>query len=160
MSSKKSFGSTPWGLIFFTVVCFGGMTQGSVALAGGLLELRGAGATFPAPLYQRWINTFAVHHPNFPISYAAVGSGEGVRRFLAEELDFAGSDAALSDEEMAQVKRGAQLVPATAGIIVHRLSCQWSERAVETAKGCIYGYIPREKSPDGTIAGSRRPIPI
>ena len=118
MSSKKSFVSIPWGLIFFTVACFGGMTQGSVALAGGLLELRGAGATFPAPLYQRWINTFAEHHPNFPISYAALGSGEGIRGFLAEELDFAGSDAALSDEQIAQVKRGAQLVPATAGVIV------------------------------------------
>jgi phosphate transport system substrate-binding protein len=47
-----------------------------------------------------------------------VGSGEGIRGFLAEELDFAGSDAALSDEQMTQVKRGAQLVPATAGIIV------------------------------------------
>jgi len=118
MKSKKSFVSTPWGLIFFTVACFGGMTQGRIALAGGLLELRGGGATFPAPLYQRWINAFTVHHPNFPISYAAVGSGEGIRGFLAEELDFAGSDAALSDEQMAQVKRGAQLVPATAGVIV------------------------------------------
>jgi phosphate transport system substrate-binding protein len=47
-----------------------------------------------------------------------VGSGEGIRGFLAEELDFAGSDAALSDEQMTQVKRGAQLIPATAGIIV------------------------------------------
>jgi len=100
------------------VLCFAGITQGKVALAGGLLELRGGGATFPAPLYQRWISAFAVHHPNFPISYAVVGSGEGIRGFLAEELDFAGSDAALSDEQMVQVKRGAQLVPATAGIIV------------------------------------------
>ncbi len=118
MNSKISFGRAPWSFVFFTVVCFAVMTHGSVALAGGLLELRGAGATFPAPLYQRWINAFAEHHPNFPISYEAVGSGEGVRRFLAEELDFGGSDAALSDEQMAQVKRGAQLVPATAGVIV------------------------------------------
>jgi phosphate transport system substrate-binding protein len=117
MSSKIRFGSGPWGLIFFTVVCFTGMVEGTVAQAASL-ELRGAGATFPAPLYQRWISAFAVHHPNFPISYAPVGSGEGIRGFLAEELDFAGSDAALNDEQMAQVKRGAQLVPATAGIIV------------------------------------------
>lgn len=118
MSSKRSFVNTPWGLFFLTVMCFAGMMEGTVALARGLLELRGGGATFPAPLYQRWINTFAEHHPNFPISYAVTGSGEGIRGFLAEELDFAGSDAALSDEQMAQVKRGAQLVPATAGVIV------------------------------------------
>jgi phosphate transport system substrate-binding protein len=116
--SKISFSSAPWGLIFFIVVCFGGLTYGQVTLAGGLLALRGAGATFPAPLYQRWINRFAEHHPNFPISYATVGSGDGIQGFLAEELDFAGSDAALSDEQIAQVKRGAQLVPTTAGVIV------------------------------------------
>ena len=117
MNSKFSFGMGPWGRVFFTAAGIAMMIAGA-AVQASTLELRGAGATFPAPLYQRWINTFAEHHPNFPISYEAVGSGEGVRRFLTEELDFAGSDAALSDEEMAQVKRGAQLVPATAGIIV------------------------------------------
>ena len=117
MNNKFSFGISPWVRVILAAICFAGMVT-SAAVEAGTLALRGAGATFPAPLYQRWINTFAEHHPNFPISYEAVGSGEGVRRFLAEELDFAGSDAALSDEEMAQVKRGAQLVPATAGIIV------------------------------------------
>ncbi len=107
----------PWCLVFFAVVCLAGIVEGTVAQAGSL-ELRGGGATFPAPLYQRWIRIFAEQHPNVQISYAAVGSGEGIRGFLAEELDFAGSDAALSDEQMAQVKRGAQLVPATAGVIV------------------------------------------
>ena len=118
------------------------MTHGSVALAGGLLALRGAGATFPAPLYQRWINTFAEHHPNFPISYEAVGSGEGVRRFLAEEVDFAGSDAALSDEEMAQVKRGAQLVPATAGIIVIAYHVKGLSGPLKLPRDVYSGYIP------------------
>ena len=117
MSSKKSFNKGPWRFVLFAAVSIAGMMESAVAQTAGL-ELRGGGATFPAPLYQRWISAFAVHHPNFPISYAAVGSGEGIRGFLSEELDFAGSDAALSDEQMAQVKRGAQLVPATAGIIV------------------------------------------
>ena len=80
--------------------------------------LHGGGATFPAPLYQRWIDDFAKHNPAARISYEKLGSGEGVRRFLAEELDFAASDAALSDEQIAQAKRGARLVPATAGLVV------------------------------------------
>jgi phosphate transport system substrate-binding protein len=117
MDSKRSYGNGLWGLIFFAVICFAGIGADTTAQAAGL-ELRGGGATFPAPLYQRWISTFTEQRPNFQISYAKVGSGEGIRGFLAEELDFAGSDAALSDEQMAQVKRGVQLVPATAGIIV------------------------------------------
>jgi len=117
MSSKNRFGRGPCGLIFFTFVCLAGMVEGSSAQAGGM-ELRGGGATFPAPLYQHWISAFSKQSPKFQISYKEVGSGEGMRGFLGEELDFAGSDAALSDEQMAQVKRGARLVPATAGLIV------------------------------------------
>lgn len=117
MNSKSCFVIGAWGQMFITAACFAVMAMGS-AVEAGTLALRGSGATFPAPLYQRWISVFAKHHPNFPISYDATGSGEGVRAFLAEELDFAGSDAALSDEQMTQVKRGVQLVPATAGIIV------------------------------------------
>jgi phosphate transport system substrate-binding protein len=114
MSFKISFGKCRLGIIFFTVA---GTAASTVAQATSI-ELQGAGATFPAPLYQRWISNFTKQHPNLQINYKAVGSGEGIRGFLAEELDFAGSDAALSDEQMTQVKRGAQLVPATAGIIV------------------------------------------
>jgi phosphate transport system substrate-binding protein len=117
MSLKISFGKCPLGIIFFTVVSVAGIAESTVAQAASV-ALQGAGATFPAPLYQRWINDFTKQHPNILINYKAVGSGEGIRGFLAEELDFAGSDAALSDEQITQVKRGAQLVPATAGIIV------------------------------------------
>jgi len=47
-----------------------------------------------------------------------VGSGEGQRRYLANAVDFGASDAALSDEQMAQVPSGARLVPVTAGVVV------------------------------------------
>ena len=52
------------------------------------------------------------------MSYDAIGSGEGTKQFLAGAVDFGASDAALSDEEMAAVTPGAQLVPVMAGSIV------------------------------------------
>ena len=82
------------------------------------IQLRGAGATFPAPLYERWIATFRKENPDVAISYDAVGSGEGQRRFIAERVDFGASDAALSDEQMSRVTLGARLIPVTAGIVV------------------------------------------
>jgi phosphate transport system substrate-binding protein len=117
MSFKINFGKCPLGIIFFTVVSITGIAESTTTQAASV-ELQGAGSTFSAPLFQRWISDFTKQHPNLQINYKAVGSGEGIRGFLAEELDFAGSDAALSDEQITQVKRGAQLVPATAGIIV------------------------------------------
>ncbi len=82
------------------------------------IEIIGAGATFPDPLYKNWIKVYQQAHTDVGISYKAVGSGEGVRRFLRQEVDFGASDAAMSDEEIAQVDRGVKLIPATAGIIV------------------------------------------
>ena len=52
------------------------------------------------------------------LSYDAVGSGEGTKQFMAGTVDFGASDAAMSDEEMAAVARGVQLLPAVAGSIV------------------------------------------
>ncbi len=77
MSSKTRFAKGHRGLIFFAIACLAGMAEGTAVQAGGL-ELRGGGATFPAPLYQRWIADFAQQHPNLQIGYAAVGSGEGI----------------------------------------------------------------------------------
>jgi phosphate transport system substrate-binding protein len=82
------------------------------------VELRGAGATFPAPLYEKWIQAYRKENPGVAIAYDAVGSSEGQRRYLADAVDFGASDAALNDEQMARVKAGARLVPVTAGIVV------------------------------------------
>jgi phosphate transport system substrate-binding protein len=82
------------------------------------ISIAGAGATFPHPLYKKWIDKYQNARTDVGIFYDAVGSGEGVRRFLKQEVDFGASDAAMSDEEMAKVDRGVKLIPATAGIIV------------------------------------------
>ena len=78
--------------------------------------VEGAGSTFAAPLYKKWIDEFTVLHRNVTMSYYAVGSGEGVKRFLAGTVDFAGSDEILSDTETAKIP-GAVILPVTAGMI-------------------------------------------
>lgn len=80
--------------------------------------LQGAGATFPAPLYKKWIAAYRSVEAATTIDYKVVGSGEGVKRFLADSVDFGASDAAMTDEQIAAAKQGAVLVPATAGLIV------------------------------------------
>lgn len=85
--------------------------------------LKGAGATFPAPLYKQWFATYEHDHPKTAISYDVVGSGEGVRRFIGanirgdEQVDFGASDAAMTDEQISQVPGGALLLPLTGGCV-------------------------------------------
>ena len=82
------------------------------------MHIHGAGATFPAPLYKKWIEEYQKRRPEVMVSYDAVGSGEGVKEFMAGRVDFGASDAAMSDAQIAEVARGVQLVPAVAGSIV------------------------------------------
>lgn len=88
------------------------------AAASERVMLRGAGATFPAPLYRKWIDVYTKANPNVAIEYQDVGSGEGTKLFLDNAVDFGASDSALSDEQIQQAKAGATLVPTTAGAIV------------------------------------------
>ena len=70
-------------------------TSGPNARCAGHLEqtaLHGAGATFPAPLYQKWFESFEANHPTVQIRYDAVGSEAGVRLLTEDKVDFAGSD--------------------------------------------------------------------
>lgn len=79
--------------------------------------LNGAGATFPAPLYERYAREVRKKHPELKINYQGIGSGGGIRQVIAGTVDFGGSDAAMKDEEMAKVKNGAILVPTAGGAV-------------------------------------------
>ncbi|MEH2325819.1 MAG: phosphate ABC transporter substrate-binding protein PstS [Nostoc sp.] len=87
---------------------------------GGNLKLSGAGASFPAPLYDTWFTDLNKKYPNLQVDYASVGSGAGVEQFIKGTVDFGASDVAMKDEEIQKVPadRGVILLPVTAGSIV------------------------------------------
>ena len=76
--------------------------------------LNGAGATFPAPLYNSWFQNMAKETGN-RVNYQAIGSGAGVRQYTAKTVDFGASDGAVSDEKQ---KLPMIHVPMTGGAIV------------------------------------------
>jgi phosphate transport system substrate-binding protein len=84
----------------------------------GKLLLRGAGASFPNPLYQKWSDEFGKQQNGVEVEYKSVGSGKGIDWFLEESIDFGASDRAMSDEQIASAKKGALLVPTSAGMVV------------------------------------------
>ncbi len=90
-----------------------------LALASDV-AITAAGASFPAPLYQRWFQDFNKINPKVQINYQSVGSGAGVEQFTKGTVDFGASDTAMKDEEIAKVPadKGVLLLPMTAGSIV------------------------------------------
>src|SRR6516162_4603005 len=82
------------------------------------LRLIGSGASFPFPIYAAWFKQFSKDTPGATVDYQAKGSGAGIQDLISHTVDFAGSDAAMTDEEMAKVEGGVVLIPITAGEIV------------------------------------------
>jgi phosphate transport system substrate-binding protein len=81
------------------------------------VTLNGAGASFPAPIYTEWFKDLA-KKGEIQVNYQSVGSGSGIKNFIAKTVDFGASDAAMKQSEIDQVKEGVQLLPMTAGEIV------------------------------------------
>jgi len=84
------------------------------------LILQGAGATFPAPLYQVWFEKFNEQYLNIQIDYQAIGSGGGIKAITEGTVDFGASDAAMKDEEVAALPGGTTMlhVPTALGAVV------------------------------------------
>ena len=83
----------------------GGATQppstgAAPTTAAGPVSLTGAGASFPEPIYAEWIGEYKAVDANVTINYQGIGSGGGREQFIAQAIDFAGSDAFMKDEEV------------------------------------------------------------
>ncbi len=73
--------------------------------SGQSVDLTGAGATFPYPLYSKWLSEYAKLR-GVKINYQSIGSGGGIRQLSEETVDFGASDSPMSDEELAKAKGG------------------------------------------------------
>src|SRR5262245_54465180 len=93
-------------------------TSSTTAPAQDGLRLTGSGATFPFPLYSAWFKSFGQKHRGVTVDYQGKGSGAGIQDLINHTVDFAASDAAMTDEQIAKVPGGVQLMPMTAGEIV------------------------------------------
>lgn len=95
-----------------------GRQQGPSPLGGASrVTLTGAGASFPYPLYSKWIAEYAKIAPEVRINYQSIGSGGGIQQLKAGTVDFGASDAPLSNEEMKAMPAPVVHLPATAGAV-------------------------------------------
>jgi phosphate transport system substrate-binding protein len=68
------------------------------------IQLNGAGATFPYPIYSKWFDEYHKLHPDIQINYQSQGSGAGIRQLLSGTVDFGATDGPMTDEQLGQSK--------------------------------------------------------
>jgi phosphate ABC transporter phosphate-binding protein len=138
-----------------------GAVSGSVS-AGQLAqtELNGAGAAFPAPLYQKWFEDFEQLHPGVRVRYDAIGSQRGIESLSAGKVDFAGSDVAPELLTGAAPAAPMRRVPATLGAVVAIYNLQGAVQDLhftpEALAGIYLGQIHRWN--DAAIRGSNKGV--
>jgi phosphate transport system substrate-binding protein len=106
-------------LITFTALAYGcsGQRSGGGG-AGGTIRLQGAGATFPNPLYQKWLSEYGKLNANIRIDYQSIGSGGGIKQIKEQTVDFGASDAPMKDEDLKSAPGELLHIPTVLGAVV------------------------------------------
>ena len=76
---------------------------GAITLSTGLsaqtVQINGAAATFPNPIYSKWFSEYNKLHPNIQISYQPLGSGAGIRQLTTRTVFFGASEAPMTKDQ-------------------------------------------------------------
>ena len=92
-------------LVVISLLCLscapeGSAPQQSGAAPGGAVQINGAGATFPYPLYSKWFDEYGKTHSNVRINYQSIGSGGGIKQLSAQTVFFGATDGPMTDEQL------------------------------------------------------------
>jgi len=94
-----------------------------LALAGGTLaaqtiQINGAGATFPNPIYSKWFSEYNKLKPNVQINYTPIGSGGGIRQISQRTVFFGATDGPMTPEQMQSAPGKILHLPTVLGAVV------------------------------------------
>ncbi|PIR20424.1 MAG: phosphate ABC transporter substrate-binding protein PstS [Deltaproteobacteria bacterium CG11_big_fil_rev_8_21_14_0_20_47_16] len=89
----------------------------SVASVHAAILINGAGATFPYPIYSKWFDLYHRAHPTYQFNYQSIGSGGGIRQFLAETVDFGATDAPMKNKQIESAPGRVVHIPTVMGAV-------------------------------------------
>jgi len=121
-------------------------------MPAGSVQINGAGATFPAPVYADWAYAYQYIDPSVVINYQGIGSGGGKKAIVDGTVDFAGSDSLLADTEYAAGK-DLQMYPTLAGAVVLTYNIKLAQAIPTPAAGAKAVTLPALIFDRATIVG-------
>ena len=89
-----------------------------IGSASAEINLNGAGATFPNPIYQKWFSEYHNAHQDVQINYQSIGSGGGIQQLTSGTVDFGASDGPMTDEQLSNVSGKIFHIPTVLGAVV------------------------------------------
>ena len=89
-----------------------------VGAQSGTVLINATGATFPAPIYQKWFEAYHTAHSNVQVNYQPLGSGAGIAQLTAGTVDFGASDMPMTDDMLGKLKVKPLHFPTVIGAVV------------------------------------------
>jgi phosphate transport system substrate-binding protein len=86
--------------------------------AAQTVQINGAGATFPYPLYSKWFSEYNKLHPEIQINYQSIGSGGGIRQLAAQTVFFGATDGPMTEEQLLSAPDRVLHLPTVLGAVV------------------------------------------
>jgi len=133
----------------FQKVMVGALTvavmNGAALVNAASVSLNGAGATFPYPIYSKWFYEYN-KSAGVAINYQSIGSGGGIQQLTAGTVDFGASDAPMTDDQIAAVKKGVLHFPTVAGAVAVAYNLTGVDKLkldAKTLEGIFYGKITK-----------------
>lgn len=127
------------------------------------LQINGAGATFPNPIYSKWFDEYHKLHPDIEINYQSIGSGGGIRQLLAGTVDFGASDVPMSDDQMSKTKTPVLHFPTVLGGVVPTYNIPGITEELnftpEALAGIFVGKITKWNDPELTKPNPKVKLP-
>jgi phosphate transport system substrate-binding protein len=118
---RKCLGLLSFAALFGVAISCGGGGGNESATTpggGGSVQINGAGATFPYPIYSRWFAEYNRAHPNVQINYQSIGSGGGIRQLTNRTVFFGASDGPMTDEQLKAAPGPIIHLPMVLGAVV------------------------------------------
>jgi phosphate transport system substrate-binding protein len=121
-SSSVAFAALLAVVLAFAAACSGeradSTTPPGADASGDTVRLQGAGATFPMPIYQKWLSEYGKVNPRAKIDYQSIGSGGGIQQIQSQTVDFGASDAPMSNDDLKKAPGELLHIPTVLGAVV------------------------------------------
>jgi phosphate transport system substrate-binding protein len=121
-ATRQLVSTTIGALALAAAACGNGAGGRTAAAARGdasrVVQIDGAGATFPYPIYSKWFAEYGKQHPDVRINYQSIGSGGGVRQLTAQTVFFGASDSPMTDAQLQAAPAPVMHFPTVLGAVV------------------------------------------
>jgi phosphate transport system substrate-binding protein len=134
-----------------------------VTEAGAQLQLNGAGATFPYPMYSKWFNEYIKVDDSVRFNYQSIGSGGGIKQITEQTVDFGASDGPMTDEQLKAAPEPILHFPTVMGAVVMTYNIEGVQTGLkltpEAIAGIFLGKITKWNDPQLTAANPGVKLP-